>query len=51
MISSNGSVWSNKESQMNGSVKSFKFKKGNIVSLQYDSENKKVKFTKEGANN
>ena len=36
---------------MNGSVKSFRFKKGDVISLQYDSENKKVKFMKEGTNN
>lgn len=36
MINSNGSVWSNKEPELNSSVKSFKFKKGDIVEVVYE---------------
>ena len=46
LVSSNGGSWCNISSELNNTVKAFKFTKGDIITCEYDPKNKKIHFTK-----
>lgn len=51
MVGSNGLVWSNKQSDINNTVKSFNFLKNDTILVVYDPQTKKAIFKKEGSKN
>lgn len=46
MVGSNGNSWSNTRPEVNNTIKSFKFTKGDTILVIYDPQNKKLRFKK-----